>query len=153
MKTTVSNILKLIREGKSDPKIRDTAVGIIRVKNLASTDYPNVIVAIASYVKNNVMFVRDPYRIDEVFGAAETLTRGYSDCEDQSVTAGSLFQSIGLPVRVVIVSKTGKIWDHVFLRVGYPPDSPTRWVSVDTTISPPSGREIPYMDSKVYEVR
>lgn len=152
MKTTVSNILKLIRRGRVNREIQERAVGAIRAAGIASTDYPHVIGAIAGYVRDNVMFVRDPYRTDEVFSAPETLTRGYSDCEDQAVTAGSLFESVGLPVKVVVVSKTGQLWDHVFLRVGYPPDNPTRWVSVDTTISPPSGREIPYVDQKVYEV-
>lgn len=151
MKTTVSNILKLIREGRVNPRIRDTAVKVIRAAGIASTDYPNAIKAMAEFVRQNVMFVRDPYRTDEVFGAPETLTMGYADCEDFSVTTGSLLESIGLPVKIVIVSKTGELWDHVFLRAGYPPDNPTRWVSVDTTISPPSGREIPYVDYKIYE--
>lgn len=151
MKTTVSNILKLIREGRVNPRIRETAVQVIRAAGIASTDYPHVIKAIAEYVNKNVMFVRDPYRTDEVYGAPQTLNMGYGDCEDASVTAGSLLESIGLPVKVVVVSKTGELWDHVFLRAGYPPDNPIRWVSVDTTISPPSGREIPYVDQKVYE--
>lgn len=152
MKTTVSNILRLIREGKVNPEIRETAVGIIRATNIAATDYPSVIKAVAEWVKDNVMFVRDPYRTDIVSSATETLKMGFGDCEDQSVVAASFLQSIGLPVKFIIVSKTGQMWDHAFLRVGYPPDNPVNWISVDTTISPPSGREIPFVEQKVYKV-
>lgn len=74
------------------------------------------------------------------------------NCEDHTVLAASLLESIGLPVAVVIVSKTGRLWDHVFLRAGYPPDRPVNGISVDTTIFPPWGREIPYVDERICEV-
>jgi len=155
MKTTVSNILKLIREGRVNPRIRETAVQVVRTAGIAGTDYPNVIRSIADFVKKKVFFVRDPYRTDVVYPATQTLfgsgEYGHGDCEDHTVVASSLLESIGLPVKIVIVSKTGELWDHVFLRAGYPPDNPINWISVDTTISPPSGREIPYVDQKIYE--
>lgn len=151
MKTTVSNILMLIRENRSNRQINDTAVGVIRTAGIPATAYPLVIEAMAKFVKNNVMFVRDPYRTDEIFSPIHNLNLGYGDCEDHTVTVASLLGSIGFPIKVVIVSKDGRMWDHVFLRAGYPPDSPTYWMSVDTTISPPWGREIPFVDEKIYE--
>jgi len=155
MKTTVGNILRLIREGKVDRQIQETAVGVIRAADIASIHYPYVIKNIAEFVNRKVFFVRDAHGTDVVYPAAQTLfgsgEYAYGDCEDHAVVAGSLLGSIGLPVKVVVVSKTGELWDHVFLRAGYPPDNPVHWVSVDTTIFPPSGREIPYVDQKVYE--
>lgn len=151
MKTTVSNILKLIRENRSNPQIRETAVGVIRATGIPATAYPLVIEAMAKFVKNNVMFVRDPHRTDVIFPPLEVLNLGAADCEDQSCLAASLLESIGLPVKVVIVSKDGRMWDHVFLRAGYPIDNPIHWISVDTTISPPWGTEIPFVDEKIYE--
>ena len=158
MKTTVSNILKLIREGRVNREIQERAVGAVRAAGVPLTAYPLVIKAIAQFVRQNVGYARDPDRTDEIYPPWQILEEALTDlgaavdCEDQSCLAASLLESIGLPVKIVIVSKTGQLWDHVFLRAGYPPDNPTRWVSVDTTISPPSGREIPYVDQKVYEV-
>jgi len=153
MKTTVGNILRLIREGRANPRIREAAIGAIRAAGIPFTAYPLVIKTIAQFVRQNVMYVSDPPRVDEVYPALKVLDLGGADCEDQSVLAASLLESLNLnlPVKVVIVSKTGQLWDHVFLRVGYPPENPIHWMSVDTTIFPPSGREIPYVDQKVYE--
>ena len=154
MKTTVGNILKLIREGRVNPRIREAAIGAVRAAGIPFTAYPLVVRTIAQFVRQNVMYVSDPPRVDEVYPALKVLDLGGADCEDQTVLAASLLESLNLnlPVKVVIISKTGRLWDHVFLRAGYPPDNPVHWVSVDTTISPPSGREIPYVDQKVYEV-
>lgn len=160
MKTTVANILKLIREGRADPRIREAAIGAVRAAEIPFTAYPLVIKTIAEFVKENVGYARDPDRTDQIYPPWQILEEALTtdlgaavDCEDQACLAASLLESLNLnlPVKVVIVSKTGQLWDHVFLRVGYPPDNPTRWVSVDTTISPPSGREIPYVDQKIYE--
>ena len=153
MKTTLGNILMLIRQGRADPRIREIAIKVVRASDIPWTDYPHVIATIAQWVRENVRFVEDPKRTDVIFPPLEVLDLGGADCEDQMTLTASLLQSIGLPVNVVIVSKTGELWDHVFLRAGYPPDNPTRRVSVDTTIFPPSGREIPYVDEKTYEVR
>ena len=152
MKTTVPNILMLIREGRNDPMIREIAIKVITAADIPWTDYPDVIATIARWVRQNVRFVEDPKRTDVIFPPLQVLDLGGADCEDQTTLAASLLGSIGLPVNIVIVSKTGDVWDHIFLRAFYPPDSPTNGLSVDTTIFPPSGREIRYVDEKVYEV-
>ena len=153
LRTSPENILGAIRQYKINPEIRNTAVSILKSKKIKATEYPKVIRAIAEWVHNNITFVRDPYKVDSLAPPLLVIQRGYGDCEDLTALAGSLFQAIGYPVRVVTVSKTGKVWDHVFLRVGYPPDSPVRWVSVDTTITPPYGKEIRYVIQRVYEIK
>lgn len=153
MKTTLANILMLIRQGRSDPRIREIAIKVITAADIAWTDYHNIIATIAQWVRQNVRFVEDPKRTDVIFPPLEVLDLGGADCEDHTTLAASLLQSIGLPVNIVIVSKTGEVWDHIFLRAFYPPDNPTNGLSVDTTIFPPSGSEIPYVDQKIYEVR
>ena len=159
MKTTVSNILKLIREGRVNPRIKEAAIGAVRAAGIPFTAYPLVIKTIAQFMRQNVGYARDPDRTDEIYPPWQILDQALTDlgaavdCEDQACLAASLMESLNLnlPVKVVIVSKTGQLWDHVFLRVGYPPENPIHWMSVDTTIFPPSGREIPYVDQKVYE--
>ena len=151
LKTTPETILALIRENKTNPKIRSIAIGILRANNISGTDYPNAIKAVANWVHKRMKFVRDPYKTDIMYPPLENIMQlGAGDCEDFTATTGSLLESLGIPVKVVVVSKTGKIWDHVFLRAGYPVDNPVHWVSVDTTVYPPSGREIPYVKQKIY---
>lgn len=150
IKTSPESIISLTKKYKTNPEIRSLAINIIKTKGIKATDYPEVIKAIADWVHNNIMFVRDPYKTDIMHTPIENLQLGYADCEDYTVTTASLLQSLGIPTKVVVVSKTGKLWDHVFLRAGYPPDNPRYWVPVDTTITPPAGREIMYKKQKIY---
>jgi len=150
MKTTPQNILLLINQNKANPEIRSLAVNIIKAGKIKATDYPRVIESIADWVHNNIMFVRDAYNTDIMYPPIENIKMGYADCEDQTSLTATLLESLGIPTQVVIVSKRGDIWDHVFLKAGYPVDNPRYWIPVDTTITPPSGREISYAKKRIY---
>jgi len=155
IKTSPQAILTLIRESRTSPEIRGLALGILKSKKINRKNYPKVIKTIAEWVHSKVKFRKDPKGKDILYPPLEALRLGevYGvDCEDFTTLTGSLLESLGVPVKVVIVSKTGRIWDHVFLRAGYPPKNPKRWISVDTTITPPWGREIPYVKERILQV-
>ncbi len=152
MKTTISGILDLIREGKNDPRIRETAVEVLQSQGLSAMDYEQVFEAMLRFVRENVMFVRDPTKTDVMFDPVHTLDLGYGDCEDNGIVLASLLESIGLPTRLVIISKFGPVWDHAYIQAGYPPDNPTEWVALDSTIPGPAGSEVQYAKQKVFRV-
>jgi len=149
LKTTMPNILKAVREGKNNPQIRKIALDIIGKRRVNPKNYKGVIMAVADWVHSNIRFVHDPENTDIMYYPLKTIKMGFGDCEDQCITTQSLLGSLGFPGKAKIVSKTGKMWDHIYSLIGYPPDNPTNWVVVDTTIYPPYGREIPYVYSKI----
>lgn len=154
MKTSPQAIIALIRENRKNPRIKRIATGILRRRRIKSSNYPRIIQAIAEWVRQNVRFQREPKGEDilhEPLEVARFGQRGF-DCEEFSVLAGSLLGALGIPIKVKVVSKTGNIWDHVYLLAGYPPKSPTKWVPVDPTIFPPAGRQIPYVKERVLPV-
>jgi len=153
MKTTISNILSLIKQGKNDSKIRDTAVYILKSQGISATDYFKIFDAMLNFVRENIMFVRDPTKEDVCFHPIYTLNKGYGDCEDHSIVLASLLESIGIPTELVIISKTGDVWDHAYIKVGYPPDKPNKWIPLDGTISGPPGTEVKYVKQKIFKVR
>lgn len=152
MKTTIPNILNLIRAGKNDPTIRETAVEVLQSQGLSAMDYERVFEAMLEFVRQNVMFVRDPTKEDVCFEPKHTLGLGYADCEDQSILLSSLLESIGLPTKLVIISKHGPVWDHAYIQAGYPPDNPREWVALDSTIPGPAGNEVQYAKQKLFKV-
>jgi len=149
VKTTPETIVRLIRENKNNPQIKAIADSIVKTNGIVKGDYPRTIDAVAKWVHNNIKFVYDPKNTDVMYEPMETIRMGQADCEDAHTVAGSLLESLGIPTNAIIVSKQGDVWDHVFLRAGYPPSDPIKWRSVDTTINPPSGAEIPFRKERI----
>jgi len=144
VKTTPETIIRLIKENKNNPQIKAIADSIIKTNGIVKGDYPRTIDAVARWVHNNIEFKYDPENTDVMFEPMETIRMGRGDCEDNTCVASSLLGSLGIPTNAIIVSKQGEVWDHVFLRAGYPPANPIEWMSVDATIEPPSRAEIPF---------
>ena len=137
----MNQLANLIKNGRIDPLIRDTALKVI--KRLAERDELSEAKALFSFVRDRIRYVRDPYGEDIFEDAKFTLSRRSGDCDATTVLLGSLLQSIGFPYRIKVVSKDGRRWTHVFGEVGLPKSQPTKWIPVDASAPRPMGWQNP----------
>lgn len=84
-------------------------------------------------------------------GIGVGLGKGAGDCDCATVALGSLYESIGFPVRIATIAKPtappGKLMDHVYPEVNIPK---LGWVTADPVIYPKGGfGDIPPASRKV----
>jgi len=120
--------------------------------SLASLADPHDYLGQVQNVYNDVIthwrYVRDPEGVETVtvtppeimqyvLGFNGGVGRGYGagDCDDITIAAGALLQSIGLPVRIVTTAEydTPDTWTHVFLQVDVPGYG---WITFDPVLHP-----------------
>lgn len=107
---TIELIRQLIEQGKRDEAIRAQAAEL--VQDIPEGDWQGEIQAIIDFIKDEVRYTRDPYMIESVSDAKDTLELGYGDCDDYTVLAGSMLEAIGHPVRLKVVGRNQL--SHIF---------------------------------------
>jgi hypothetical protein len=83
-------------------------------------------------------FVEDPLGIDNYPSAGKTLewlSQGVNgeDCDGHSIFVCSLAMSLSYMTGVVIASRDGRNYTHIFPVVAVPKLEPTQWISMDTS--------------------
>jgi len=147
----MNQLASLIKNGRIDPLIRDTALKVIR--GLAERNELSEAKALFSFVRDRIRYVRDPYGEDVFEDARFTLSRRSGDCDATTVLLGSLLQSVGFPYRIKVFSKDGRRFTHVAGQVGLPKSAPQKWVTVDASAPRPMGWENPvFKYSKILQV-
>ncbi len=89
-------------------------------------------------VKGGLRFVEDPLGIDNYPSAGKTLewlSQGVNgeDCDGHSIFVCSLAMALAYMTGVVIVSRDGRNYTHIFPVVAVPKLEPTQWISMDTS--------------------
>jgi len=84
-------------------------------------------------------FVEDTHLIDNYPSAGkilEWLAQGVNgeDCDGHVILIASLAMALGYQTGVVIASKDGRIYVHIFPVIGVPKLSPEEWIPMDTTV-------------------
>lgn len=104
---SVSQMARLVREGATDPLVRETASQIV-----AGVDGRNPVAqasAIRSWLAGHFQFLRDPLGAELLHTPRLMLTRIMqsgtvrADCDDAAILGASLARSIGLRTRFVVV--------------------------------------------------
>ena len=132
-RATLQVMARLIRQAKKDPAIRDKALALTR--HLRSKDWVGEIKSIFIFVRDRVRYVQDVYGIETIAEAGVTLRQMQGDCDDKSVLAGALLQSIGHPVKLLAVGFDGGPFSHVLVETLIGP----RWVPMELTEPLPFG--------------
>ena len=103
------------------------------VAGVPSKDYIGELVAIQTWVKNNVRYTRDPINLETLRtpqAMLEAAQGPQGDCDDQATLVAALAMAIGFPARFVAIGTMQPgAFDHVFTEVKLG----TVWVSVETT--------------------
>lgn len=135
---TVRHIINLIRKGAKDFFVRQTAIKILRLYRVRPKNYLGEIAALFDWVKRNIRYTRDIYKVELLHSARRMLELRAGDCDDITILLAAMLESTGHPVRLVIVGrdpKRKKLFSHIYLETLYK----DRWIPLDATMNKPVG--------------
>lgn len=145
----VGLIVYMIQKRRAEPEIRAVASKILSQKCgaewcIPEKDWTAEVSAIFYWLRHNVRYTLDPYSRDMFQSPLRALEFQTVDCDDQTILAGAILQSVGYPLHIVIIDTGKGGWSHIYLHVGIPPMNPRRWIPFDlTNTKAPLGWEMP----------
>lgn len=148
---TVGLICRLIRQGAKDFCVRQTAIDILLRNRIRPKDYRGEIRALFDWVRNNIRYTRDIFRVELLHTARRLLELRAGDCDDMTILLGAMLKSVGHPVRLALVGFNPgkkKLFTHIYLEVLYK----GWWISLDPTVQRPMGWAPPADHKQVFEV-
>lgn len=133
IKETLKNMVSMARIGKRTLAVRRLAGQL--VNDIPQKSWTEEARAIQHFVRDHVRYTLDINDIETLQTPEKTIEFNYGDCDDKSVLAASLLESIGHPARFVAIGKEPGIFEHVLVetKIG------DKWVSVETTEPVPLG--------------
>jgi len=135
---TARIIGKMIGDGAKDFYVRQTAIGIFRAYGIPPKDRQGEVWSLFDWVRRNVRYTRDIFRVELLHTARRMLELRAGDCDDMSILLGAMLVSTGHPVRLVLAGfrpNQPHSYSHIFpeVRIG------KRWVAIDVTVDQPMG--------------
>lgn len=126
-KETLRQMARLVRAYKKHPLIFRLSRQI--TKDIPQKDWVGEAKAIHAFVRDRIRYVKDIDGVETLQTPPKTVEIGCGDCDDKSTLAGALLQSIGHPVRFVVVGQAPGKFAHVYLETKIK----NRWFPVETT--------------------
>lgn len=126
---TLRRMVRLTREGKKDPGVRQVAAQLVR--DLPQYDTLGEIRALHAFVRDSIRYTNDIRGVELLQTPRATLEMGVGDCDDKSVLLASLLESIGRPTRFVAVAfPPGNAFSHVLVETRF--GSSGKWLPLET---------------------
>lgn len=119
----------LIRAGKESLPVRLRAAEII--KNLPPKKWAAEAAIIQRWVRDNIRYTKDINGVETLHTAEKVLELGYGDCDDKTILAASMLESVGHPTRLKAVGFAPGNLSHVYPEVMLG----RKWVPVETTMA------------------
>jgi hypothetical protein len=143
---TLQLMAALVRQGRENPAIRAQALAL--VSGLPQKDYLNECRRIHAFVLDAVRYVRDPRGVETLHTAEQLLQQRTGDCDDKSILAASLLETIGHKTRLVAIGLNPKGFCHVFPEVNvrgrwYPVETTEQWAFGEMRLTPAIRMEQP----------
>ena len=135
---TVEHICDLIKQGAKDFHVRQTAIHILRQREVKPKDYLGEIKALFEWVQQHVRYSKDTFRVEVLHSANRMLELRAGDCDDMAILLGAMLEAIGHPVRLVLTGSNPlrrDLFSHIYLEVSHK----SRWIPLDATMSHPMG--------------
>lgn len=135
---TLKHIIDLVKQGAKDFHVRQTAIEILLQRRIRAKDYLGEIKALFEWVQQNIRYTKDTFRVEVLHSARRMLELRAGDCDDMSILLGAMLESIGHPVRLVIIGPDPlrqDLFTHIYLEVFHK----GRWISLDATMPYPMG--------------
>lgn len=137
---------KLVHEYKSDPEIREKALGL--VAHLPPKDSVAEITVIFNYVRDCIRYVGDIYDVETLHTPPEVIRIGQGDCDDKSTLLAALLESIGFQTAFKITAHSGPDYEHVYVFVRGGPQGVA--MHLDPTEPYDAGWEPPFILRSMY---
>lgn len=132
-----------------DARIAKLVVSILRKARIKPRQYDKQAAAILKWVQDpdNIYYVNEPG--ERLQDPIYTLKAGHADCDDQVLLLCAMFESVGLPWKLVLSGRgpqgktryiegqpipDGVRWTHIYCMVGTPPFRPNRWYFCEPTV-------------------
>ena len=147
IKATLALMVKLARQGKNSFAVRRLAEDTVR--GIRQKSWVEEARAIQEYVRDHIRYTKDIRGTETVATPDKTIERGMGDCDDKSLLAATLLESVGHPTRFVAVGSQPGEFVHVLVetKIG------NAWIPVETTENVPLGWYPPMMPYRlVYHV-
>jgi Transglutaminase-like superfamily len=131
--TTLKHIQALIRAGAKDFYVRQKAIDILLEKAIKPKNYWGEIKALFEWMQQNVRYTKDPFRVEVLHSARRLLELRAGDCDDMTILLGSMLESIGHPVRLVVTGPDPlrpKLFSHIYLEAFHQ----GQWIPLDATM-------------------
>jgi transglutaminase-like putative cysteine protease len=131
-------IADLIREGARDFYVRQRAIQIFREAGARPKDRWAEVCALFHWVRNNIRYTRDIFRVELLHTARRMLELRAGDCDDMTILLGAMLVSTGHPVRLVLAGfrrKRPHSYSHIYPEVNVR----GKWIALDATMNRPIG--------------
>ena|SRR5437867_253491 len=146
--TTARIIAQLVRQGAKDFYVRQRAIQIFRIYRVPAKDRFGEVSALFDWVRRNIRYTRDIFRVELLHTARRMLELRAGDCDDMTILLGAMLLSTGHPVRLVLVGfrpHRPHFYSHIY------PEALIggRWIALDATMPRPIGWSPPALWRRV----
>lgn len=127
IRATLKIMSKVVSQYKTHPRVRELALAI--TAPLLQKNFAGEARSIHAFVSDKIRYVKDVAGVETIQTPLQTLRLKCGDCDDKSVLAAALLESIGHPTRFVAVGFRGDSLSHVFVqtKIG------GKWISLECT--------------------
>src|SRR5882757_6713713 len=131
-------IANLIREGARDFYVRQKAIEIFRKARARPKDRFGEVLSLFHWVRNNIRYTRDIFRVELLHTARRMLELQAGDCDDMTIVLGAMLKATGHPVRLCLVGFRPQ-YVHAYSHIYPEVNVRGRWIPIDATMHYPMG--------------
>jgi transglutaminase-like putative cysteine protease len=148
---TAKIIAGLIHEGARDFYVRQKAIEVFRIYQVPPKNRFGEVCALFDFVKRNVRYTRDIFRVELLHTARRMLELKAGDCDDMTILLGAMLVATGHPVRLVLAGfkhNRPHLYSHIYPEVFVR----GRWIAADATADKPIGWAPPALWKRICDV-
>lgn len=144
VRATLKTMRQLVHAGKKNPLVLLTARRL--VAGLQQKDYVGEVRAIHEFVRDHIRYVKDPRGVETLHTPEKLLELKQGDCDDKSILAAALLESLGHPTRFIACGMKPDIFQHVYVETKVR----DKWIGLETTEPWPLGKVAPNQRTKMF---
>src|SRR5262245_5268886 len=148
---TAKIIAQMVQDGAKDFYVRQKAIEIFRAYKVKPKNRWGEVCALFDFVKRNVRYTRDIFRVELLHSARRMLELRAGDCDDMTILLGAMLLSTGHPVRLILAGfrrNRPHSYSHIYPEVHVR----GRWIAIDATVPKPMGWAPPALWKRVCEI-
>jgi transglutaminase-like putative cysteine protease len=126
---------RFAKAGRVNPFVAQVAREVLIESGVNQKAFPEYVRAIGNFVRDRIMYVRDPVSVERVQTPEATLKLKTGDCDDKATLTAAMLESVGIPSRFVAIAKRAfGGFSHVYVEAQiYARGGKPQWVAVETT--------------------
>ena len=149
---TAGIIANLIQQGARDFYVRQKAIEVFRAYQIPPKNRFGEVCALFDFVKRNIRYTRDIFRVELLHSARRMLELKAGDCDDMTILLGAMLLSTGHPVRLVLAGfkrNRPHVYSHIYPEVFVR----GKWMAADATSDKPIGWAPPALWKRICDVQ